>query len=145
MCKCCSELKWLWSSHLNTTPWRCVCSGSESITPWFLNSALDGCEWSASCPGRITVRDRNCYLLNRALGGPHNCFDEHVYKWVWVGKAIASEFLATDQEVSGSIPGAIRFSEKQWVWNGLHQPCEDNWRATRMKKLQLRSKKKKKE
>jgi hypothetical protein len=31
-----------------------------------------------------------------------------------------SEFLATDPEVSGSIPGAVRFSEKQWVWNGVH-------------------------
>jgi hypothetical protein len=31
-----------------------------------------------------------------------------------------SEFLATDPEVLGSIPGASRFSEKQWVWNGVH-------------------------
>jgi hypothetical protein len=29
-----------------------------------------------------------------------------------------SEFLSTDPEVPGSIPGAIRFSEKQWDWNG---------------------------
>jgi hypothetical protein len=29
-----------------------------------------------------------------------------------------SEFLATDPEVPGSIPGATRFSEKWWVWNG---------------------------
>jgi hypothetical protein len=31
-----------------------------------------------------------------------------------------SEFLATDPEVLGSIPRASRFSEKQWVWNGVH-------------------------
>ena len=31
-----------------------------------------------------------------------------------------SGFLATDTEVSGSIPGATRFSEWQWVWNGVH-------------------------
>jgi hypothetical protein len=31
-----------------------------------------------------------------------------------------SEFLATDPEVPGSIPGASRFSERQWVWNGVH-------------------------
>jgi hypothetical protein len=31
-----------------------------------------------------------------------------------------SEFLATDPEVLGSIPGASRFSEKQRVWNGVH-------------------------
>jgi hypothetical protein len=30
------------------------------------------------------------------------------------------EFLATDPEVLGSIPGASRFSEKQQVWNGVH-------------------------
>jgi hypothetical protein len=30
-----------------------------------------------------------------------------------------SEFLATDPEVLGSIPGSSRFSEKQWVWNGV--------------------------
>jgi hypothetical protein len=28
-----------------------------------------------------------------------------------------SEFLGTDP---GSVPGATRFSEKQWVWNGVH-------------------------
>jgi hypothetical protein len=31
-----------------------------------------------------------------------------------------SEFLATDPEVSGSIPGATKFSEKYWVWNVVH-------------------------
>jgi hypothetical protein len=31
-----------------------------------------------------------------------------------------SEFLATDAEVPGSIPGASTFSEKQRVWNGVH-------------------------
>jgi hypothetical protein len=31
-----------------------------------------------------------------------------------------SEFLATDPEVLGSIPGATRFSEKQWGWKGVH-------------------------
>jgi predicted membrane protein len=30
------------------------------------------------------------------------------------------EFLATDPEVSGSIPGATRFSQKKWVWKGVH-------------------------
>jgi hypothetical protein len=31
-----------------------------------------------------------------------------------------SEFLATYPKVPGSIPGATRFSEKWWVWNGVH-------------------------
>jgi hypothetical protein len=30
------------------------------------------------------------------------------------------EFLATDTEVLGSIPGPTRFSEYYWVWNGVH-------------------------
>jgi hypothetical protein len=32
----------------------------------------------------------------------------------------SGQFLATDPEVLGSIPGASRFSLKQWVWNGVH-------------------------
>jgi hypothetical protein len=31
-----------------------------------------------------------------------------------------SEILATDPEVPDPIPGATRFSEYQWVWNGVH-------------------------
>jgi hypothetical protein len=31
-----------------------------------------------------------------------------------------SEFLATNSEVPGLITGATRFSEWQWVWNGVH-------------------------
>jgi hypothetical protein len=31
-----------------------------------------------------------------------------------------SEFLATDAGVLGSIPGATRFPEGWWVWNGVH-------------------------
>jgi hypothetical protein len=29
-------------------------------------------------------------------------------------------FLAADSEVPSSIPGATKFSEYQWVWNGVH-------------------------
>jgi hypothetical protein len=36
-----------------------------------------------------------------------------------------SEFLATDPEVRGSIPGATRFSEKHWVWNGVLSIIEE--------------------
>jgi hypothetical protein len=28
--------------------------------------------------------------------------------------------VAANSEVPGSIPGATRFSEWQWVWNGVH-------------------------
>jgi hypothetical protein len=28
--------------------------------------------------------------------------------------------VAADPEVPGSIPGAARFSEYQWVWNGVY-------------------------
>jgi hypothetical protein len=33
---------------------------------------------------------------------------------LWVG------FLATDSEVPDFIPGTAKFSEKYWVWNGVH-------------------------
>jgi hypothetical protein len=29
-------------------------------------------------------------------------------------------FLAANPEVSGSIPGATKFSGKKWVWNGVN-------------------------
>jgi hypothetical protein len=31
-----------------------------------------------------------------------------------------SEFLTANPEVLGSIPGASKFSEQHWVWNGVH-------------------------
>jgi hypothetical protein len=31
-----------------------------------------------------------------------------------------SEFLAAYLEVPGSIPGAAKFSEWKWIWNGVH-------------------------
>jgi hypothetical protein len=31
-----------------------------------------------------------------------------------------SEFLDANSEVPGSIPGATKVSESQWVWNGVH-------------------------
>jgi hypothetical protein len=30
------------------------------------------------------------------------------------------QVLPTEPEVPGSIPGSSRFSETQWVWNGVH-------------------------
>jgi hypothetical protein len=40
-----------------------------------------------------------------------------------------SEFRATDPEVSGSIPGASAFSEKQRVWNGVHSASRGQLRS----------------
>jgi hypothetical protein len=38
-----------------------------------LTSALDGGEWSASCPGRITYQGKSTwYALYRRLGGPQS-------------------------------------------------------------------------
>jgi hypothetical protein len=31
-----------------------------------------------------------------------------------------SEFMPANPEVPASILGSTRFSEKQWVWNGVH-------------------------
>jgi hypothetical protein len=33
---------------------------------------------------------------------------------------VVRDFLATDPDVPGSTLGATRFSETQWVWNGVH-------------------------
>jgi hypothetical protein len=33
---------------------------------------------------------------------------------------LVSDFLVAKPEVPRSIPGAFRFSEYQWVWNGVH-------------------------
>jgi hypothetical protein len=41
-----------------------------------------------------------------------------------------AEFLAINPEVPGSIPGATRFSEKQWFGARSTQPLEDNGGAT---------------
>jgi hypothetical protein len=30
------------------------------------------------------------------------------------------DVIVSDPEVPGSIPGAARFSEQQWDWNGVH-------------------------
>jgi hypothetical protein len=38
----------------------------------------------------------------------------------FVGPRVWSRFLAADSEDPGSIPGATTFSEKLWVWNGVH-------------------------
>jgi hypothetical protein len=40
--------------------------------------------------------------------------------WVTATEVQWSEFLDTDPEVPGSIPSAIRFSEKYCVWSGDH-------------------------
>jgi hypothetical protein len=42
---------------LGTTPWRRIGEWRYSFT-LSLTSALDGGEWSASCPGRFTPRER---------------------------------------------------------------------------------------
>jgi hypothetical protein len=34
--------------------------------------------------------------------------------------SVVQWFLVANPEVTGSIPGATRFSEEQWVWNGIH-------------------------
>jgi hypothetical protein len=44
--------------------------GSGGIALRYLTSALDGGEWSASCPGRFTLGKFPRYPLDRRLGGP---------------------------------------------------------------------------
>jgi hypothetical protein len=59
------------------------------------------------------VIDDYCKNYTKYINNPAGkCRVEFVVFW--------SEFLATDPEVPGPIPGATRFSEKLWVWNGVH-------------------------
>jgi hypothetical protein len=41
-------------------------------------------------------------------------------QWLTASVVCWSELRATDPEVTGSIPGHTRFSEKSGVWNGVH-------------------------
>jgi hypothetical protein len=47
--------------------------------------------------------------------------DTEILTFLWPPLwSTGQEFLATDPEVPGPIPGATRFSEKSWIWNGVH-------------------------
>jgi hypothetical protein len=57
------------------------------------------------------------------LGHFSHCIAHNLPVSMCVGTAsviLWSEFLATDPDVPGWIPGATRFSEKYWVCNGVH-------------------------
>jgi hypothetical protein len=47
--------------------------GNGGIASLIVTSALDGGEWSALCPGRITPRESSWYPLDRWMGGPQSC------------------------------------------------------------------------
>jgi hypothetical protein len=51
-----------------------ACTGSRRTDCFypFLNSALDGDEWSTSGPGHFTAKKQHLYLLNREQGGPQS-------------------------------------------------------------------------
>lgn len=51
-----------------------ACTGSRGTDYFypFLNSALDGDEWSTSGPGHFTAKKQHLYLLNREQGGPQS-------------------------------------------------------------------------
>jgi hypothetical protein len=57
-------------------------------------------------------------------------------RFIWEASVCKlAEFLDTDPEVPGSISGATTFSEKQWVWKGVHSSSwVYNWGATWMGK-----------
>jgi hypothetical protein len=85
----------------------------------------------------IKHRDRFTFLSAKDVESPHGRRQGEAFAHPWIiGKRsefkrethqilmrklnVWSEFLATDPEVPGSIPGAYRLSEKQWVWNRVH-------------------------
>jgi hypothetical protein len=62
------------------------------------------------------------------LCSPHRAYkigQKYYYLLLYIGYNFVIDldvdvFLAANPEVPGSIPGATRFFEQQWVWNGVH-------------------------
>jgi hypothetical protein len=66
--------------------------------------------------------------------------------WTWsrywaITEVYWSEFLASDLEITGSVPGDFIFCGKLCVWNGFTQPRDDYWAVIWMKNQRLRSRK----
>jgi hypothetical protein len=62
-------------------------------------------------PGSIVTYQGFAWLIRRVLNLTVE-FIRPLYNWLTASVVYWSEFLATDPEVAGSIPGATRFSEK---------------------------------
>ena len=108
--------------------------GAEVQLHSFLTSALDGCEWSASRPGRFTYSKELRYPLNRRLCVPHTA-DLDVSKWRKKSLSYAGlrKPIRPDRhkkkiqqriECLEVLAWALRFS-LQWVWM---QPYCGKWR-----------------
>ena len=79
--------------------------------------------WSSMSP-TITQFVEFVFLRHIVFKDDSTCEEHNEFITCWMFKTATvvqwSGFLATDTEVSGSIPNATRFSEWQWVWNGVH-------------------------
>jgi hypothetical protein len=66
----------------------------------------------------------NIYIAFRDIGNLWNSFVSLLMVSVNTKRVtelmLIKLIIITNPEVLGSIPGASRFSEKQWVWNGVH-------------------------
>jgi hypothetical protein len=89
------------------SPWASMACYRDSFTFFFTNYKVPHIIFSILlCPSCLSDQIPSAALRFQML-----CVSQGETK---------SEFLATDPEVPGSIPGATRFSEKWWVWNGVH-------------------------
>jgi hypothetical protein len=86
------------------TNWIYICYVEESRPPLWSSGQSS---WLLNGEVLFPVRyELNLYMLCRRK------WTASVVQW--------SESLAADPEVPSSIPGATRFSEKLWVWNGVN-------------------------
>lgn len=78
--------------------------GSRDKDPFILTAALNGDEWSASCPRRCTIGTQHQYPLSRRLGGPQIRFryfgeQKCVVPLKWYGKVKDREDQVTSRHV----------------------------------------------
>jgi hypothetical protein len=59
----------------------------------------------------------------------HACYMQTAFVVWW------AEFLTTEPEVPGSIPGTTRFPEKYWAWNRVHSASRVQLRSNMKEKI----------
>jgi hypothetical protein len=80
-------------------------------------------------PSKLKRKPLNSFTIVGVPAGTVNDYLYHKFRatvfkiiieWGTASVVSWSQFLAAKPEVPCSIPSATRFSEWQWVWNGLH-------------------------
>jgi hypothetical protein len=110
-----------------TTPYRRM--GNEGIAPPFLISGRGAHGWSASRLGRVVFGERfaRYSLEQRNISCPSRESNLVVQPesycctgWAMYPLSVKVRVPGCRARGPGPIPGATRFFEKSWVWNGVH-------------------------